>query len=286
MTGNHEGWLHDYDNYADGSEAYYCDERDTSPIEWDIKTLPPNKEISANQLPADRKDFQDVENATTLSEAIKAYEFHYSWGAIHEGRQSPQQAAEMLHRINDKFNDSMTPEQCHGLAIETIAMGHAIGRLADRPVGEGVDRTTLKGLIELTYIISLAQVHAPDEIPLLEEDLQKVASKVEGRVVNEDSSSVEPLSGPILAAVEKFDSLSPAQRQSVKFYEIVEKLEHENLNQANNKAAKVHKIKERYRSRRNRSKSSADSTQFGAGTQTHFSTGIATMNNKLHGNLQ
>lgn len=268
MTYNYEGWLHDYED----SNNFYNESLDTGPDKWNIKTLPPLE----GSLPSERKDFEDVRNASSLEEAIEAYTKHYSWEKIEEGHQSPQQAAEMLHLINDTYAETMTPKQCHGLALEIISMSHAIGRLADRPVGDG-DRTSFKGLVEIAYSISLAQTHAPEEVTSLEEDLHKVASKVEGRMEHKkDYDPSASLSGPILEAVEKFEQLSAVEQEMTDFKKLLVKIDHEKLNDVDKKAAeKAHSLR---RTNDNHSKKSADSTQFGIGTQTHFSTGIATLN--------
>lgn len=267
MTHYHEGWLHDYENSSD----FYDESLDTSTDKWDIKTLPPLE----GSLPSERKDFEDVRNASSLEEAIKAYAKHYSWEKIEKGHQSPQQAAEMLHLINDTYAETMTPKQCHGLALEIISMSHAIGRLADRPVGDG-DRTSFKGLMEIAYSISVAQAHAPEEVASLEEDLHKVASKVEGRLEHKkDYDPSASLSGPILEAVEEFERLSPAEQEMTDFKALLVKIDHAKLNDVDKKAAeKAHSLRH---TKYNHSKRSAESTQIGVGTQTHFSTGIATL---------
>lgn len=241
MTNTIEGWTHDYDNHSDGSEAYYDEAKDTSPNDWDIHPITtPDSDVDTIELPAERADLEDVEHATTLEDAIKAYDHRYTWDEINNGHLSPQFGAEMLLRINDKFNNQMTPDQRHGLAMETIAMGHAIGRLAERPAEAGGDRTSLKGLTELTDIISLAQIHAPQEVPSLEQALRDVAERIESRVSKEER--VNPISGPILVALEEFDSLPPAEKEATLFTDIVHDIEHESLNRAEERVAKKHRI--------------------------------------------
>lgn len=272
MTKRFEGWVQDYDD----TRAFYKEDPDQSSPEWDIKVKHQDKaEINPHEISHERIDLEDVENADTIEDALKAYDLHYSWDAINSGDQSPQLGAEMLHRINDKFVDEMSNEQCRGLALERIAMGHAIGRLAERPVGEGVDRTSLKGLSELTYIISIAQIYAPHEVESLEKDLSDVAEKVEGRLKETDSSIVSPLSGPFLKAIERFDSLSPSEKKSTDFGSIVVQNDHESLNKAESLVARLNKTKSL--SPNSRSQDTRENTEIAQPTQTNYPTAVATL---------
>lgn len=234
------GWINDYEN----SERFYSDATDTSPKEWaDIHKIVPFLENDENTQPMpqiNREDLEAVQDAATLEDALKAYNNSYSLKDIDAGKQSPQLCAEMLLRITDKFENEMTPEQQHAVAMETIAVGHAIGRLAELPIGEGGDRTSLKGLTELAEIMDIAQAHAPDEIPILKQEILHVAERIDSRVESESQIRIEPISTPIRDALEQFDNLPKDKKEEIPFTDILAKIEHDRLNKAE------HKVEEKF----------------------------------------
>ena len=226
-------WKHD--DYDDDSH-YYSDATSTDPREWDIRpqdwqedTFDPITYKDTVPLSIEREDLDAVEAARTLEEALDAYDNTYSLEAVTTGEQSPQLCAEMLLRINDKFRDDMTPEQQEAVALETIAVGQAIGHLAEIPTGKSVDRTNLKGLTEMAEIMDYAQEYAPSEIATLEKGILNVATAIDSRA--SQSEKFGPVSKPIREAIDKFNNLSPREKEMIKFTEIVSEIAHADLNQ-------------------------------------------------------
>lgn len=275
MNYNNEGWVNDYE---EDSRNFYNESMDNSPIEWNIRPIIPESETFSDEFSYSRQDLDDVESAACLDDALKAYDNHYSWKEINAGKQSPQYAAKMLLRIKNKFNDYMNSGQRHGIACEIIAMCHAIGRLAKRPPEAGGDRTSLEGLVEITEAISEAQIYAPEEIPLLEQDLRDVAARVESRVTKDNSPLLKPLSGSLLAALDEFDNLPSSEKKVTPFPDIVGKIERTNLNEADKNFAILNRQKSLFPDTASNHK--AQNTQAAQPTQTNYSTSIATIKRK------
>lgn len=231
-----EQWSYnDYDN----KDAYYSDATNTSTEPWDIRSHQYEQSSDEDTVPMaiEREDLEAVEEATTLEEALQAYDQTYSLDAIDAGKQSPQLCAEMLLRISDKFEDAMTPEQRQAIALETIAVGHAIGHLADIPVGQSVDRTSLKGLTSLTEIMDYVQAYSPDEITLFEDEIRKVAEKIDSRAIS-DNEDLGPVSRPIRRALDAFDELPDDQKLKTPFTVILTQIARDELNHSESKLLK------------------------------------------------
>lgn len=234
-----QGHYNDYHN----EDAYYSDTRDTSTKTWDIQPYEFEQSSDEDTVPMtiERQDLEAVEEAATLEEALKAYDKTYSLDAIDAGQQSPQLCAEMLLRISDKFEDEMTPEQRQAIALETIAVGHAIGHLADIPAGQSVDRTSLKGLTSLTEIMDYVQAYSPDEIALFEAEIRKVAEKIDSRAIT-NNEALGPVSRPIRRALDAFDQLPDDQKIETPFTTILTQIARDELNRSESKLLeKLHK---------------------------------------------
>lgn len=226
-------WSHDdYHN----KHAYYSDATDTSTEPWDVKSYHFEQYSDEDTVPMtiERQDLEAVEEAATLEEALIAYDKAYSLDAIDAGKQSPQLCAEMLLRITDKFENEMTPEQRQAIALETIAVGHAIGHLADIPAGQAVDRTSLKGLASLTEIMDFVQAYSPDEIALFEDEIRKVAEKIDSRALT-DIEDLGPVSRPIRRALDAFDQLPDNQKIATPFTAILTQIARDELNHSESK---------------------------------------------------
>lgn len=239
--GPHAQEMKDYDDR-------YFKERGIAPVDqkkWDIrtnewyedKTIPLEDEDTV-PMPSSREDLDAVEEADTLAEALYEYDNRYSLEAINAGKQSPQMCAEMLLRILNKFDGEMTPIEHEAIAREAIEMGHAIGQLADKPADKTVDRTSLKGVFEMAYIITLAQKYSPEDIPTLEKELQRVAVKVDSR-----ADEGHPISGPVINALREFDKLPEDKKRAVPFTKIVQETGNEQLNESLSRYMERVKIK-------------------------------------------
>lgn len=226
-------WSHE--DYRD-KDAYYSDDADTSTEPWNVQSyqFEPSSDEDTVPITLDRQDLEAVEEAGTLEEALQAYDNAYSLDAIDAGKQSPQLCAEMLLRISDKFEDEMTPEQRHAIALETIAVGHAIGHLADIPAGQSVDRTSLKGLTSLTEIMDYVQTYSPDEIALFEDEIRKVAEKIDSRAIT-NIEKLGPVSRPIRRALDEFDQLSDSAKLKTPFTAILGRIAQDELNHSESK---------------------------------------------------
>lgn len=226
-------WSHD--DYRN-KHAYYSDATDASTEPWNVQSYHYEQTSDDDTVPMtiDREDLEAVEEAATLEEALKAYDKTYSLDAIDAGQQSPQLCAEMLLRISDKFEDKMTPEQRQAIALETIAVGHAIGHLADIPAGQSVDRTSLKGLTSLTEIMDYVQAYSPNEIALFEDEIRKVAEKIDSRAIT-DNEALGPVSRPIRRALDAFDKLPDDQKIETPFTTILTQIARDELNRSESK---------------------------------------------------
>lgn len=226
-------WSHD--DYNDAAH-YYSDSTDTSSADWNIQSqqLVPAPEVDTVPITVEREDLAAVEKAHTLAEALQAYDHTYSHEAIDAGQQSPQLCAEMLLRISDKFENETTPEQRQAIGLEAIAVGHAIGHLADIPAGQSVDRTSLKGLTSLAEIMNFVQAYSPEEITQFEDEIRKVAEKIDSRAAT-DIETLGPVSRPIRRALDVFDQLPDDQKLKTPFTAILTGIANDELNNSNSR---------------------------------------------------
>jgi len=176
---------------------------------YDTKPLPTKDLANTEPMPAGNEEMDAVNEAATLEEALQKYDSRYSLEAVNAGTRSPQLATEMLLGIETKFADTMTPEQKEAVEMEIIQMGEAIARLPNQPAEKSAEWTNIKGMMDLTKVITLAQERAPEKVPALKEGLRQGIDRVDSR---------GPISEPIRLALEEFDNSD----KSVPFDDIVE----------------------------------------------------------------
>lgn len=211
----HEMKAYDKRNFP-GQKAWPIDPE----AAYESKPIPTNGLEDTIPMPAGSEEMDAVHNARTLEDALYEFDKRYPLEEIDAGKRSPQLGAEMLLSMAKKFDDSMTPEQKSGVALETIKMGEEIIRLADKPAEKSKEWTSVKGLMELAEIITLAEEYAPEKVETLKKGLEHVADRVESRA--------PAISGPIKIALEESEK-SPYRR----FETIHEEIEHEHLNNSN-----------------------------------------------------